>query len=155
MFTQGFEKYVCIGDSITCEVEGYTLTARIIPDDNPARPDERQDGFWPSLYKDAAGFIGAGPDWRARFDAAKARAEAVIDAWEKDEWFYCGIVLSVSFQGILIKDKAASLWGIEANYPGSDNTYLTQTANELLSDALAEAKAERARLCAVLCGSES
>jgi len=45
MFTQGFEKYVCIGDSITCEVEGYAATARIFPDDNPARPDERQDGF--------------------------------------------------------------------------------------------------------------
>lgn len=152
MFTQGFEKYVCIGDSITCEVEGYAVTARIFPDDNPARPDERQDGFWPSLYKDAAGFIGTGPNWRERFDVAKARAEAVMDAWEKDEWFYGGIVLSVSFQSIPIKDNAISLWGVEANYPGGNNTYLTQAANDLLPDALSVAKAEHARLCAVLCG---
>lgn len=155
MFTQGFEKFVCIGDSITCEVEGYAITARIFPDDNPARPDERQDGFWPSLYKDAAGFIGAGPNWRARFDTARAHAEAVMEAWEKDEWFYGGIVLSVSFEGVHIVDHAASLWGIEANYPDGDNAYLTQAANKLLPEAILVANAERARLCALLCGTVS
>ena len=154
-FPQKFDSFVCEGDKITCEVEGYTITARIARDDTPNAPDERQDVFWPSLYKDAAGFIGAGNGWRARFDAAQARAEAVMEAWRKDEWFYCGIVLSVRLDGIEIDDHAASLWGIEANYPDSDNAYLAEVANELLPEAIDAAKAERARLCAVLCGADA
>jgi len=52
-------------------------------------------------------------------------------------------------------DHAASLWGIEANYPDSDNAYLTEVANGLLPEALEAAKAERARQCAILCQTES
>ena len=105
-----------------------------------------QDGFWPSLYKDAPGFIGPGNNFRERFAQAQARAEAVMDAWRKDEWFYCGIILSVAFEGILLDNYAASLWGIEANYPDSDNAYLTDVANELLSEALDAGRAVLARL---------
>lgn len=36
-------------------------------------------------------------------------------------------------------ETAASLCGVEANYPGSDNSYLREVANDLLPDALAEA----------------
>jgi len=151
MFRETFDAYVCEGDRITCEVEGFTLTARIVRDDCTDAPDERQDGFWPSLYKDAAGFIGAGPNWRERFDKAQARAEAVMAAWKGDDWFYCGIVLSAQFEGIELTDHAARMWGIEANYPDSDTAYLTEDAGELLPEALNAAKTERARLCALLC----
>jgi len=150
-FAVKFDSFVCEGDSLTCEAQGFTVTARLVRDDCKDAPDQRQDGFWPSLYKDAAGFIGAGNGWRERFDAAQARAEAVMEAWRKDEWFYCGIVLSVSLEGVILDDHAASLWGIEANYPDSDNAYLSEVANELLPEALDAAKAERARLCTVLC----
>jgi len=51
-------------------VDGYTVTARIAHDETPDAPDERQDGFWPSLYPDDAGFIGAGNGWRDRFAAS-------------------------------------------------------------------------------------
>jgi hypothetical protein len=127
-------------------VAGFEIVARIVRDDCPDAPDERQDGFWPSLYKDAPGFIGAGNGWRARFDAAQARAEAVMQAWRKDEWFYCGIVLSAAFEGIVLESHAASLWGIEANYPDSDNAYLSEVANELLPEALAAGQAILAKL---------
>lgn len=150
-FTEKFDSFVCEGDSLTCEAHGFTITARLVRDDCGDAPDQRQDGFWPSLYKDAAGFIGAGNGWRDRFDAAQARAEAVMEAWRKDEWFYCGIVLSVSLEGVILDDHAASLWSIEANYPDSDNAYLSEVANELLPEALDAAKAELARLCSVLC----
>jgi hypothetical protein len=30
------------------------------------------------------------------------------------------------------------LWGIEANYPDSDNSYLTEVANEMLPQAVAK-----------------
>ena len=154
-FTQKFDDYVCIGDSITCTVDGYTITARIAHDETPDAPDERQDGFWPSLYKDDAGFIGSGNGWRDRFDVAQARAERVMVAWKNDEWYYCGVILSVALEGITLDRFAASLWGIEANYPDSDNAYLTEVANELLPEAIAEAKAERARQCAILCQTEN
>jgi len=150
-FTDNFDSFVCEGDSLTCETHGFTITARIVRDDCGDAPDQRQDGFWPSLYKGAAGFIGAGNGWRERFDTAQARAEAVMEAWRKDEWFYCGIVLSASVDGVTLDDHAASLWGIEANYPDSDNAYLAEVANELLPEAIDAAKTERTRLCAVLC----
>ena len=153
-FTQKFDDYVCIGDSITCTVDGYTVTAQIAHDETPDAPDQRQDGFWPSLYPNDSGFIGAGNGWRDRFDTAHARAERVMAAWKNDEWYYCGVILSVALEGITLDRFAASLWGIEANYPDSDNAYLTEVANELLSEALEAAKAERARQCAILCQAE-
>ena len=154
-FTQKFDDFVCEGDSITCEVDGYTITARISHDDTPDAPDERQDGFWPSLYPNDAGFIGSGNGWRDRFGKAQAKAERVMAAWKDDEWYYCGVILSVAIDGLTLDDHAASLWGIEANYPDSDNAYLTEVANELLSEALETAKAERARQCAILCEIEA
>lgn len=154
-FTQKFDSYVCIGDTITCTVDGYTVTARIAHDETPDPPDERQDGFWPSLYPNNAGFIGAGNGWRDRFDTAQAKAERVMAAWKNDEWFYCGVILSVAIDGLVLTDHAASLWGIEANYPDSDNAYLSEVANELLSEAITEAKAERAQQCAILCQTEA
>ena len=76
-------------------------------------------------------------------------------AWLNDEWFYCGIILSVTIDETELTDHAASLWGIEANYPDSKNAYLSQIANELLSDALDAAKLERERLCATICESSA
>lgn len=147
-FTTRFQSYVCEGDSLTCEVSGFEIIARIVRDDSSDAPDERQDGFWPSLYKDAPGFIGAGNNFCERFAQAQARAEAVMEAWRGDEWFYCGIVLSVAFEGVLLDDHVASLWGIEANYPDSDNAYLTDVANELLPEALEAGRTILARLTA-------
>lgn len=151
-FTETFQTFVCEGDSVGTEIDGYQITARIVRDDCPDAPDQRQDGFWPSLYKDAPGFIGAGNGWRARFDAAQARAENIMRAWKADEWFYCGIVVSVSFEGVVLDDHAASLWGIEANYPDSDNVYLTEIANELLPEALDAARGAVARIVSALTG---
>ena len=150
-FTQKFDDYVCIGDSITYEVDCFTVTARISQDETPDAPDQRQDGFWPSLYPNDAGFIGSGTGFRDRFAKAQAKAERVMAAWKNDEWYYCGVILSVAIDGLVLDDHAASLWGIEANYPDSDNAYLTEVANDLLSEALETAKAERARQCTILC----
>ena len=154
-FSQRFDDFVCESDSITCEVDDYTVTARIAHDETPAAPDQRQDGFWPSLYPNDAGFIGAGNGWRDRFDVAQAKAERVMAAWKNDEWYYCGVILSVTIDGIELTDHAASLWGIEANYPNSDNAYLSEVANELLPETLEAANAERVRQCAILCQAES
>ena len=146
-FRERFDSYVCEGDTITTKAGGFTVTARIVRDDCPDAPDRRQDGFWPSLDPQDAGFIGAGKG-RAELDTATARARAVMDAWEQDEWFYCGVVLTVSRGGVELDSHAANLWGIEANYPDSDNAYLSKVADELLPEALDTARAALARLCA-------
>jgi len=71
-FSQKVNSYVCLGDTITCTVDGYTVTARVARDETPDAPDERQDGFWPSLYPNDAGFIGAGNGWRPSTDLRQA-----------------------------------------------------------------------------------
>ena len=146
-FLETFDSYVCEGDTIAAQVDGYAVTARVVRDDTPDAPDQRQDGFWPSLDPQDAGFIGAGKT-AADLEAATAQAKAVMDAWEADEWFYCGIVVRVSRTGVTLDDHAASLWGIEANYPGSDNAYLAEVARELVPEALDAARLALAGLCA-------
>jgi len=163
MFTECFAAFVCPGDVITCQTEGFTVSARILPDDCPDPPDQRQDGFWPSLCKDAPGFIGEpdqelvqgtnspanGSTFRGRFAKAQAEAEAIMAGWRQGESFYCGVVLSVSLDGVELAPHAASLWGIEANYPETDNSYLTEVAGNLLPEALAAAREILARLAAL------
>jgi len=146
MFKTSFSSFVCPGDALTCETGPFTVLAQVVPDDCPDAPDQRQDGFWPSLYADAPGFIGPGPNHRQRFAEAQAKAEAIMDGWRKGDWFYCGIVLSVSLEGVQLSSDAVSLLGIEANYPGADNSYLTEVANELLPEAVAAGRETLARL---------
>lgn len=169
VFTERFDTFVCEGDCIACEQDGFRIVARIVCDDSPDAPEfrgsenapverfpeGRQDGFWPSLYKDAPGFIGPGNNFRERFARAQAEAEAVIEAWRRDDWFYCGIVLSVSLDGVILDEHAISLWGVEANYPGSDNAHLTDAANELLLDAVAIGRRAAQRLCTTLSNLEA
>ena len=147
-FRERFDRYVCEGDSIDCEIDGFRVTARIVRDDCPDAPDKRQDGFWPSLYINDPGFIGPGNNFRARLAKAQAEAEAVMEAWRKDEWFYCGVVLTIECEGVELESHAASIWGMEANYPGSDNAYLSEVAGELLPEALAAGRAALTRLMA-------
>ncbi|MBR9806479.1 MAG: hypothetical protein GYB49_04550 [Alphaproteobacteria bacterium] len=147
-FRERFDRYVCEGDSIACEIGGFRVTARIVRDDCMDAPDQRQDGFWPSLYINDPGFIGPGNNFRERLAKAQAEAEAVMDAWRRDEWFYCGIVLAIECEGVELDSTQASLWGIEANYPGSDNAYLSEVAGELLPDALAAGRTALTRLMA-------
>ncbi|PHR60964.1 MAG: hypothetical protein COA43_04795 [Robiginitomaculum sp.] len=152
-FATPFDSYVCLGDSISVDIGDYTITARISHDDIAERPDQRQDGFWPSLYPQDAGFIGAGNGWRDRFDKEQALAQSIMDAWLNDEWYYCGIILSARIGETSLTDHAASLWGVEANLPKSDNSYLLEVANDLLGEALKQAEIERARLCKLVCES--
>jgi hypothetical protein len=147
-FTQRFDRFVCEGDSIACEVSGFEITARIVRDDCPDAPDQRQDGFWPSLYIGAPGFIGSGNGFGERFAKAQAKAEAVMEGWRKGDWFYCGIVLAVSLEGVELVPHATSIWGVETNYPDTDNSYLTDVAAELLPGAIAAARETLARIAA-------
>lgn len=105
-----FAKYACIGDSITWQFEGFDITARIEFDDD-TRPDQ--------------------------FDCY---SEDEVKRWENNEWFYCGIVLSVSKNGILIDENAVSLWGVDCNFSDTSNAYLSEVAQEMEDEAIECAK---------------
>lgn len=126
MFHGSFGLHTCPGDVMHTMHGKYKVTARVehdaayhIDDNDMHNPDQSVTGCSDEQFKKLMD---------ARF------------AWLRDEWFYCGIVLSVSRGGVLLCENAASLWGIEANYPGSDNKYLTEVANELLPEAIDEAE---------------
>lgn len=126
-FSSSFKSYACVGDTITAEIEGFTVVARLEFDED-ARPQDH----------------GFDPD-----DSDYGEENSCICAsWERNEWEYVGVILSVSKAGIMLDKHAVSSWGIEANFPGSDNSLLTEVANELLPEALESAKALLKELCA-------
>lgn len=77
-------------------------------------------------------------------EAAAERDFQVLKDWCEDEWFYCGIVVEAHAEGVEL--GSASLWGIECNYPDSDNEYLLDVANDLAREAISEARAKLAKL---------
>lgn len=148
MFTKDFPAFACDGDTIRCTVEGFDCIAFVERDDNSDAPDQRQDGFWPSLDPSDAGYIGSKS--KSSLRRHMKRAKAIMDAWRNDEWDYCGVCVVVERNGVCLTGKYGNaLWGIERNYPSShSNAYLRATANELLDEALEQAKAKLTELCA-------
>lgn len=110
-----FDSYVCEGDSITWKAEGFDLCARV-KYDHDTKPNH--------------------------FDCYEPEA---VERWKADEWFYCGVIVSVSLNGVELSDHAASLWGIECNF-GDDNAYLADVAQDLQAEALTNARQELARM---------
>jgi hypothetical protein len=78
-----------------------------------------------------------------------AEAMNVMRAWRNDEWFYVGVAVTVSKADIMLTGKYDhALWGVECNYPHTDNSYLLEVANGTLPEALDDARAKLALLCA-------
>jgi hypothetical protein len=121
-FESKFGPYCCEGDSIECVVSGLNVVARIVRDSDSHIDDDDSHNIDQSV---------TGCD-----DEPQRKLLAARKPWFADEWFYCGIELSVYIGSTPLAKYAASLWSIECNYPGSDNGYLTEVANELLPDAL-------------------
>lgn len=122
MFTKGFDKYACFGDTIECEVDGYTFVARLEFDTDYRIDDD-------DCHNVDRSVTGCTEEQHAELLEARA-------AWFRDEWSYVGVVVSVSRNGVELDDHAASVWGMEMNYPGCDNNaHLTDIANELIDEA--------------------
>lgn len=124
-FSKKFDSFACAGDTIQVSLKNLRIIAKIeydtdyrIDDDDCHNPDQSA--------------TGCNDDQQARLLAAR-------NVWQKGEWFYCGIVLSVWIAELCVSENSAALWGIECNYPDGDNSYLTEVANELLPEALADA----------------
>jgi len=70
-----------------------------------------------------------------------------LKAWCDDEWYWAGIAVTVSRNGIELTDQYDhALWGIDGNWNGESSDYLTEVANDLLGDALEAAKRRLADL---------
>lgn len=114
-----FPPYACANDSIEWTNHGFDFEAVIVYDTD-TRPDD-----------------------------SECYDERQIRLWKSDQWFFCGVVLSVSFKGVKLSDHAASLWGIECNL-SNDNSYLSEVAQELEGEALEVAKNELTRIRKIL-----
>ena len=132
-FDQSFNNYVCEGDTITAEIDGFVITARIEHDHDQCIYDD-------DCHSTDQSVTGCNDEQFKKLLAAR-------DAWFNNEWFYCGVVLSISKNGIELDNTAASLWGIECNYPESDNSYLTRIASDLLDEALQAGRDILKKLC--------
>jgi hypothetical protein len=119
VFTEVFNDYVFHGDTIEVEKDGFILKARIEHDDE--NPKDYDEGI----------------------------SDEMVRRFNKGEWFYCGIVISVSKRihienrverKVVISEHAASLWGLECNVDEYSSNLLMGVADELALDALDFAK---------------
>ena len=115
-----FPAYACTGDTITWTAQGFDLTATL-EQDTDTKPTD--------------------------FDCY---APEEIQRWRNDDWFYVGVVLSVSLNGVELSDHAASLWGVDCNFNDTSNAYLAEVAQEMEVEAIKEAKTQAARIRAAL-----
>ena len=115
-----FPAYACTGDKITWKAEGFDLTATL----------EQDTDTKPTYFE--------------------CYSSADIQRWKNDDWFYVGVVLSVSLNGVELSDHAASLWGVDCNFNNTSNAYLSEVAQELEAEALDTARSEATRICAAL-----
>lgn len=97
-------------------------------DETAGRPDEMQDGFWPSLDPEDAGFIGDDPTdvdgtkQAARLLEEQKVAQARIDTFEAGVWCYMGLscraIIHIPIGGNsfrVLTIESAGLWGIESD----------------------------------------
>jgi hypothetical protein len=110
-----FNTYACEGDTIKWTREGFDFVACLVYD-HDTKPSD-----------------------------SECYTPENVQRWKDDEWFYVGVVLSVSRNGVELSDHAASLWGIECNFSDTSNAHLSEVAQELEAEALNTARAELAR----------
>ena len=96
----------------------YVQFARkVIPDDSADRPDEMDDGFWPSLDPKAAGYVS--PD--KKFEEEHAKAKQRMADYEHGVWGYVGVraqarcLIVKDGTGTLINLESPGVWGIESD----------------------------------------
>lgn len=113
------------GELVLCEDRGK----RRFYDFAGAVKTAKRDGWG------ATGDDGMTKGAKAAF-AARADFER-LRRWAADQWRYVGVAVQVEKAGIKLTDQyGAALWGIESDC----GDYITETANELVSEALDAAR---------------
>ncbi|MDR7061194.1 MULTISPECIES: hypothetical protein [unclassified Sphingopyxis] len=95
------------------------------------RPDERDEGFWPSLDPEAPGYIGDplptdvnGSQHAAEYEQQTHFATARMAAFEAGDWEYIGLrcraIIHIPIGGNsfrVLTIESAGLWGVESDAP--------------------------------------
>lgn len=117
-------------------IEWECLTPR---DDTADAPDERDEGFWPSLDPEDCGFIGEDKG-AAEFAEAMQAAEQRMQAWRDDEWEFVGVVarahIAVPIGGgafCTYMLDSPGLWGVESDSPDYIAEVFEEQKGELLA----------------------
>lgn len=121
-------------DTIECTIDGVTYTATIHRDDDAGKPEDNDEGFWPSLDRNTPGWIGDNP--RKSYEQQMAECEAVMTMYRAGKMIYCGVAVTAEKGGFQLLDKyECAVWGCDVNWPHGDNAYLVEVANEQLEEA--------------------
>lgn len=121
-----------------------TITFKMekIVDDLQEAPDENDEGFWPSLNKDDAGYVGEKPvvSFSEQMQAATER----MAAWRRRDWGYICvrakalIAIPVGQCGICTYElESAGVWGIESD---SEESHLQEIYDEQKVELLGHIK---------------
>lgn len=92
MFSEHFDHHVCAGDTIACEVDGFTITAQIVLDNHAEPPWEQEDGHgpvsdWTTRTKKPGERILTGDGQYCRYyDMQEATRLALRDGWGAPPW---------------------------------------------------------------------
>lgn len=113
-----------------CRFYDFAEACRIARRDGWGTADGRQPGESARAYAARAA--------RADFD--------VLRAWCNDDWHYVTLTVTAAIDDVEL--ASFSIGGIECNYPGSDNSYLTECADDAADMAIDDAKAKLAKLTA-------
>ena len=116
-----FEKHICVGDTIKWDEGKYSFVAEILEDD---------------VTK-----VG-------HFDCYCDTQDT--ERWERGDWRYVGIVISVFAEDIKILSNAAAMWGIECNFSASGNEGITELAYELAAQCTPKVKKRVAEMKLIL-----
>ena len=106
-FTEQFNKYACVGDYISVDINGVTFTAYLEPDAD-TRPED--------------------------FDCY---SEEEIERFYKEDWYYVGLVIEAETDDWKKTLYGSSVWGVDIGLGTDDRPYLMELANECLVDAVA------------------
>lgn len=105
-----------------------------IPDDSAGRPDENDDGFWPSADPDHCAYV-APEDFAEQMRIAEER----MAAFDRGQWGFIGIrarahcLIARNGVGTVFSLESAGLWGIEGD---SGDEYLNSVFEDEKADLL-------------------
>lgn len=125
------DKYMC-ADLKTPITKTIVRFKRIIEEDTThGRPDEDDEGFWPSLDPKAPGYVGKNP--KVPFDAQMAQAKNRMREFEDGEWSYIAVraraFVQIPIGGTSVVNytiTSPGLWGIESD----SSAYLDEVFEE-------------------------
>lgn len=126
MTIEKFDASTCLGDSISVLKDGFEIIIRVEHDIDYDIGDNDMLNIDRSV-------TGCSEEQQATLLNAR-------QAWERGEWFCCGLIASVIKNGIVLSNDAASAWGLTIDHPGDDNVYLNEVAEELIAEAIHEGK---------------